>query len=144
MRRISFATAVALLAGLLGCRSTESVGPRGNSQLIGGGLEQTVELIPAQPDSGQEVHILSVVTNKSQDSVAVVSRICGLDLAGNVALVMNYARCAGYSRDVVLAPGDTVTGTDMRVVASPPGRYVLLVRQLVKPDAWVEIPVDVQ
>ena len=104
---------------------------------------EQLHLTPAQPDSGQEVHILSVVTNRSAGPVAVESRICGLDLAGNVALVMNYVRCAGYSQSVVLAPGDSVTGSDMRVVSSPPGSYTLLVRQLVQPSAWVEVPVVV-
>ena len=56
---------------------------------------------------------------------------------------MNYARCAAYSRSLVLAAGDTVTGSDIRVVSSPPGQYTVLVRQLVQPEAWVEVPVVV-
>ena len=144
MRLIHPVTAVALLSGILGCRSTESFAPGGLRQVTVQGLEQTVQLTPAQPDSGQEVHILSVVTNRSAGPVAVESRICGLDLAGNVALVMNYVRCAGYSQSVVLALGDSVTGSDMRVVSSPPGSYTLLVRQLVQPSAWVEVPVVVR
>src|SRR6266702_3485487 len=51
---------------------------------------------------------------------------------------------SGYSQSVVLAPGDSVTGSDMRVVSSPPGSYTLLVRQLVQPSAWVEVPVVVR
>lgn len=136
------ATLVTLLAGAVACRSTESL-PPGAPLLAARGLEQVVRLDPAEPTQGQEVHIVSVVTNRATDSVAAVSRICGLDLAGDVTLVMNYMRCAGYSQSIRLAPGDSVTGTDMRVVGSPPGRYTLRVRQLLDPDAWVDVPLIV-
>jgi hypothetical protein len=32
----------------------------------------------------------------------------------------------------------------MRVVSSPPGQYTVRVRQLIQPEAWVEVPVVVR
>jgi hypothetical protein len=142
--RVVHSAALALVAGVLACRSAEPFGLNGGGQLTAQGLEQTVQLIPAQPVSGQEVQIVSVVTNRSSGPVPVDSRICGLDITGNVALVVNYMRCAGYSQSVVLASGDSVTGSDMRVVSSPPGQYTVRVRQLIQPEAWVEVPVVVR
>lgn len=143
MRPILATTSAVLLTGILGCRSTESLAPGGLRQVTVQGLEQTVQLIPVEPQSGQGLRIVSVVANRSSGPVTVESRMCGLDITGNLALVMNYARCAAYSRSLVLAAGDTVTGSDIRVVSSPPGQYTVLVRQLVQPEAWVEVPVVV-
>ena len=142
MKRVLLATALAALAGA-GCRGPEAVQP-GEGQLVVQGLQQTVRLTPAQPESGQSVQILSVVTSRSFGPAPVESRICGLDLGGDITIVMNEVRCGGYSQSVILAPGDSVTGVEGGVVGSPPGHYVLRVRQLVQPNAWVEIPVEVR
>jgi hypothetical protein len=143
VRCIHSVAAVALLTWVLACRSAEPFGLSGAGQITVQGLEQTVQLIPAEPQSGQDVNIQSVVRNRSSDLVTVASRVCGLDVAGNLALVINGVRCAGYSQSAALAPGDSVTGSDLRVVSAPPGRYIVRVRQLVDPEAWVEVPVVV-
>jgi hypothetical protein len=134
----------AMAAAALACGAPAAPGPSVVRQVSVQGLEQTVQVIPGQPMAGREVQILSVVSNRGSSSVAVQSRMCGLDLAGDVALVMNYLRCAAYSMSGQLAPGDSVTDGDMRVVSSPPGHYTLRVRQLLQPETWVEIPLDVR
>lgn len=134
----------ALAAAALSCRAPAAPGPSVVRQVSAQGLEQTVQVVPGQPVQGQEVQILSVVANRGPSSVAVQSRMCGLDLAGDVALVMNSLRCAAYSMSGQLAPGDSVTDSDTRVVSSPPGHYTLRVRQLLQPETWVEIPLDVR
>ena len=108
------------------------------------GLEQTVQLFPAEPSQGEQLRIVSVVVNKNAASTDVVSRICGLDTGGDLVLAGSAFMCAGYSMYAELAPGESVTGSDVRVVASAPGSYTLRVRHLLVPDAWVEVPVVVR
>lgn len=108
------------------------------------GLEQTVQLFPAEPAQGDELHIVSVVVNRNPDVAAVVSRICGLDTKGDLELTASRFMCAGHSMNAALAPGDSVTGNDFRTIASGPGRYTLRVRHLLAPDTWVDVPVVVR
>lgn len=144
MSTIQPATAIAFLAGVLGCASREPVAPVGARQVVVQGLEQTVQLDPAEPARGDQIRIVSIVVNRRSDPAAVVSRICGLDTGGDLELAGSMFMCAGYSMNASLAPGDSATGNDVRVVASPPGEYTLRVRHLLVPDAWVEIPVVVR
>jgi hypothetical protein len=144
MRSLHPATAAALGVALLGCNAAQSLAPTAARQLIAPGLQQTVRLIPAVPASGDQIQIVSVVTNRSADSVAVTSRICGLDTAGDLVLVTARMACAGYGLQVALAPGDSVAAGDVRVVASPPGRYTLRVRQLLAPPVWLDVPLVVR
>lgn len=144
MRSVHPATAAALCVALLGCNAAQSLAPGVAHQLIAPGLEQTVRLTPAVPTSGGQLQIVSVVTNRSADAVAVTSRICGLDTGGDVVLVTARMACAGYSVQITLAPGDSVAGGDVRVVASPAGRYTLRVRQLLAPQLWLDVPLVVR
>ena len=137
-------TAAALCIVVLGCNAAQPVAPSAAHQLIAPGLEQSVRLIPAVPTSGSQLQIVSLVTNRSADSVAVTSRICGLDTGGDLVLVTARLACAGYSLQVALGSGDSVPAGDVRVVASPPGHYSLRVRQLLAPQAWVDVPVVVR
>jgi len=122
----------------------QSLAPSVARQLIAPGLEQTVWLTPAVPASGDQLQIVSVVTSRSADSVALTSRICGLDTGRDVVLVTARMACAGYSLQVALAPGDSLAGGDVRVVASPAGRYTLRVRQLLAPQVWLDVPLVVR
>lgn len=144
MRFLPRATAVAVFVGLLGCSPREPVSPVGARSVTVQGLEQTVQLFPAEPAHGDELHIVSVVVNRKAESAAVVSRICGLDTNGDLELTGSRFMCAGYSMNIALAPGDSVTGNDFRAVASAPGPYTLRVRHLLVPDAWVEVSVVVR
>jgi len=108
------------------------------------GLEQSVRLTPAEPAMGDTVQIASVVVNLTPEGVAVSSRICGLDLESALSLTDPFIRCAGYSMQGALAPGDTLVGFDQRVVSGLPGTYTLRVRHLLDPDVWVEVPVNVR
>lgn len=111
--------------------------------LLPGGLAQTVTIEPASPGSGSEVTIRSVVVNRGTESVTLVSRICGLDYGGTLALTNPPAvlKCAAYSRQGALAPGDSVVTADLMRVSSPPGTYELRVRHALTPEAWVTLPV---
>ena len=144
MKLTHLMTATSALVGALGCSAGDPAAPDGARQTTVQGLEQTVQLFPAEPSQGEQLRIVSVVVNRNAASAEIVSRICGLDTGGNLALTSSGFMCAGYSMDAELAPGDAVTGNDVRVVASAPGRYTLRVRHLLVPDAWVEVPVVVR
>lgn len=133
-----------LLLVALACR-TEPAAPAGViRQLMAHGLEQTVRIAPAEPAPGDTLVIRSVVANRGTSSPELSSRICGLDLESAVRLDDSFVRCAGYSMLVALAPGDSLTGVDQRVVAGPAGSYTLRVRHLLNPDTWVEVPLVVR
>ncbi|HYK83627.1 MAG TPA: hypothetical protein VEU55_10840 [Gemmatimonadales bacterium] len=144
--RSSLLVSVAAALGLSvpGCTAAPPTAPGVAHLLLAQGLEQTVQLTPAEPARGDQLSIVSVVTNRTADSAALTSRICGLDTAGDLGLVTARLACAGYSVSATLASGASITGADVRVVASPPGRYTLRVRQLLVPEAWVEVPVVVR
>ncbi len=134
----------ALLCGATAtCQHANPTAPDAVLQATVRGLQQTVRLFPAQPAQGEQLLVVSVVVNHKPDSVAFTSRICGLDTKGSLELTGSLLMCAAYSMSARLAPGDSVTGFDARVVTSPPGRYTLRVRHLLVPEAWVEIPVVV-
>ena len=145
MRLTHLGAVTSALVGVLGCGSAGPAAPAGAPQtIVVQGLEQTVQLFPAEPSPGEQLRIVSVVVNRNAASTNVMSRICGLDTGGDLALSGSGFMCAGYSMDAELAPGDAVTGSDVRVVASAPGSYTLRVRHLLVPDAWVDVPVVVR
>ena len=140
-------TVTSALAGVLGCSTGDPVAPAraaGAPQATIQGLEQTVQLFPAEPSQGEQLRIVSVVVNKNAAPTDVVSRICGLDTGGDLDLTGSGFMCAGYSMYAELAPGESVAGNDVRVVTSAPGSYTLRVRHLLLPDTWVEVPVVVR
>lgn len=104
MRSVHPATAAALCVALLGCNAAQSLAPGVAHQLFAPGLDQTVRLTPAVPTSGDQLQIVSVVTNRSADAVAVTSWICGLDTGGDVVLVTARMACAGYSVQITPLP----------------------------------------
>lgn len=108
------------------------------------GLEQTVRLSPAEPAPGDTLIIASVVMNGTSLPVDVTSRICGIDVETTLKLTGTNVACAGYSMHGELAPGDSLLGSAMGVVASAPGTYNLRVRHLLNPDVWVEVPITVR
>jgi hypothetical protein len=110
------------------------------------GLEQRVTLTPAELTAGEDVQIHSVITNRGTESVALNSRICGLDFDGDLDLAHpnGSAACAGYSMGGSIAPGESRTNTDLNRVVSPPGVYTLRVRHALQPELWVEMRVVVR
>ena len=108
------------------------------------GLEQTIQLSPAEPRTGDVLDIRSVVVNGTTAAVDVVSRICGMDVETTLKLNQTGLACAGYSMQGALAPGDSLLGFSGGVVGSSPGQYTLRVRHLLNPDVWVEVSVTVR
>jgi hypothetical protein len=109
------------------------------------GLEQTVQLSPAEPKTGDTLDIRSIVVNGTAAPVDVVSRICGIDLETTLKLTYtSNVACAGYSMQGALAPGDSILGFAGGVVTSGPGTYTLRVRHLLNPDVWVEVAITVR
>ena len=137
-------TLVLLSFAGLACRAEPApfTGPSG--LITPQGLEQSVRLSPAQPAPGDTLDIASIVVNRTAEPVEVASRICGLDLETALKLTDPFIRCAGYSMQGAVPPGDSVQGFDRRVVGGGPGSYTLRVRHLLNPDVWVEVPVTVR
>lgn len=132
--------AVVTLAGLaceFGVTNPDSNVAR---RVVVNGLEETLTLSPDVVRWGDTLIITSTVINQSAAAVAVVHRVCGLDLQTNLSLRQAYVTCAGYSASGDLNPGDTVVGVEQRVVAAAPGTYTLRVRHLLNPDVWLAVP----
>jgi hypothetical protein len=110
------------------------------------GLEQHVTVTPAELVVGENVAIHSVITNRGSTPVNLESRICGLDLGGDLQLTAppDVGTCLGYSLNGLMAPGDSRESGEIRRVASPPGNHTLRVRHALRPEAWVEFRVVVR
>jgi hypothetical protein len=110
------------------------------------GLEQRVMLSPAEPAAGEVVQIHSVITNRGTTPIELESRICGLDLGGDLQLNLptGILVCAGYSMGGAIAPGESRESTAIRRVSSPAGTYTLRVRHALRPELWVELRVRVR
>lgn len=85
---------------------------------------------------GDTATIRSVVTNPSAAPVAVTARMCGLDVQPALRWA-DAVRCAGYSSDGPLAPGDSLVETDRRI--APRSVSALRVRHLLSPELWVDV-----
>lgn len=147
-----------LLFGFLGVgcgspRATESSDPPPLAPpsaqvptMITSTLAQRVTVTPAQPATGTNVTITSVLTNRGSAPVSLESRICGLNYAGQLTLTHppEVMKCAGYSMNAPLAPGDSVVTSDLMRVTSGAGTYTLRVQQAVRPEGWAEVRVQVR
>lgn len=128
---------VALLGLALDCRTDGATGARAP-------LDQVVRIAPASPGSGGTLRITSTIYNRGAAPVDLSTRTCGLDTEGDLTLSGSLLMCAAFSRRVTLSPSDSVSAFDARVVASPPGRYTLRVRQALDPERWVAVPVVIR
>jgi hypothetical protein len=149
-------TLLLLLGGLVvlaaGCGSESGYGPGDRvaegqvRATIVAGLEQRVTLVPATLVDGRDVEVRSVLFNSGAAPMVVTSRICGLDYSGTLSLTHppEVLKCAGYSAQGTLAPGDSVVSADLMRVSSPSGQYELRVRHALTPDHWVVMPVVVR
>jgi hypothetical protein len=110
------------------------------------GLEQHVTLSPAELVTGENVEIHSVITNRGSTAVELESRICGLDLGGDLELNLptGILVCAGHSIGGTIAPGESRQSSAIRRVSSPPGMYTLRVKHALRPELWVELHVKVR
>jgi hypothetical protein len=137
-----------LLASVAGCTDATTAIESGSgiTRVEPSGLEHRVTLTPSEPTAGGDVQIHSVITNRGTESVALNSRICGLDYGGNLKLAYpnGSAACGGYSMGGSIAPGESRTNTDLNRVASALGVYTLRVRHALRPELWVEMRVVVR
>jgi hypothetical protein len=110
------------------------------------GLEQRITLVPAAPVAGQDVRIHSTITNHGSNPVALESRICDLDLGGDLRLEWppGIGACAAYSWGGSISPGESRVSSALRRVASQAGTYTLRVRHALRPELWVEMRVVVR
>jgi hypothetical protein len=149
----------ALVALLVACSSTTPAsnqsknddagrGDQGGQGAQSGaqGLTHKIVLVPADVQAGQNVEIQSTVTNTGTNAITLQSRICGLDLEGDLSLSVpiDIMTCGGHSMANSLAPGDSVQSTAVRRVASAPGTYALRVRHALNPELWTEVRVVVR
>jgi hypothetical protein len=113
---------------------------------ISPGLAQRVRLTPAEPTPGSLFRVQSTIVNRSSNDIVLESRICGLTLGGTLRLEHpeGFGVCGGYSMTGPLAPGDSVRSTELRQVASSPGRYLLTVSHALDPSASVQLFVTVR
>ncbi len=108
-------------------------------------LVQTVRITPAAPASGDTIVVTTVLTNVgSATSQPLEVSICGPGLRGSLSVTDPFARCAGFSMQATLAPGDSTLDAATRVVESGPGRYVLEVNQVRRPETWLPVTVRVR
>jgi hypothetical protein len=137
-----------LLASVASCADATTAIPSGSGVTRDNlsGLEHRVTLTPSEPNAGGDVQIHSVITNRGTESVALSSRICGLNYGGTLRLAYpnGSATCGGYSMGGSIAPGESRTNTDLNRVASARGIYTLRVRHALQPELWVEMRVVVR
>lgn len=147
MRRSAiYILAASLLAGCRGTTAPETM-LDGNASVVRlGSLQQTVRIEPAEPASGQNITIRSVLVNTGSAPIDLSSRLCGLDYAGALALAepQGFAKCAAYSMHGLLGAGDSLVVVDLMAVAAAPGRHTLRVRHALAPSLWAELRVGVR
>ncbi|MFW6201015.1 MAG: hypothetical protein ACOC8B_00420 [Gemmatimonadota bacterium] len=108
-----------------------------------GDLVQTLAFSDPTPSVGDTLSIRSTVINRGAPR-GVESRICGLDVRGEVELSPASATCGGWSSSGTLAPGDSVIGWEHGVVNAEPGRRVLRVRHLIDPEVWLDVELTIR
>ncbi len=108
-------------------------------QAVGPSLVQRVRLSTNQPARGDTLVIRSVLVNQGTAPATVTHAICNLHYAPNDVLENPYATCAGFSATRSLAPGDSVSHEDRRVVIGRPGQHTVRLAHLLNPK--VEVPV---
>jgi hypothetical protein len=113
---------------------------------LSSGLVQRVTLTPAEPKRGSLFSVRSTIVNRSSNSIMLESRICGLTFGGSLALDYpeGFGACGGYSMTGPLPPGDSVRSTELRQVASAPGRYSLIVTHALVPPGSAQVTVTVR
>jgi hypothetical protein len=97
------------------------------------GLEQAVRLTSETVGSGDTIHIWSVIRNTGRDTLSIMASD---DLATSGTLVLQVPRDLLRLNSIrvhALAPGDSVVEQEPRIVASPPGRYLLRVHHVTEP-----------
>ena len=114
---------------------------------LSAGLEERVDLFPAQWRVGDIVRVGAKFFNRSQDSVLVNLVPCQGTLrdAGPLRLTMTArAVCPTAWESLWLAPGDSAAHrTERFVVRGPPGEHFLLIQAAKKADPPVRVPVTV-
>lgn len=138
-RNTGLALAALTLPFQAGCRS--HVAAPSSDPIV-----QTVRIVPAEPREGETVTVLSSIENRGSRSTRVTHRIWWLDLGGDLSLAMGpgVVRCAAVSATTVLAPGQRVEMSDMRVVGSVAGVYILTVTHLLDPQRTTTLEVRVR
>ena len=142
-----FSSAVASAVVVVSCNSAPIAPPQSEQFVsqIPFGVEQAITVTPVEPRTGENITIESVITNVSTSSLELTSRICGLNLGGDLemSLPLGVVRCAGFSQTVTLLPGETIRETELRTVNSPAGIFTLEVQHLLDPTHTGEAEIRV-
>ena len=107
-------------------------------------IVQTLRLLNPGLRVGDTLKLESVLRNVSNKPVSIEYVVCELDLEGELKTEAPLILCFAYSVRGTLAPGEQVTGTLQRRIASEPGRYTIRVRHLLDPDVWVPAELTVR
>jgi hypothetical protein len=113
-------------------------------QAVAPSLHQRVRLSTTQPARGDTLVIRSVITNRGTTPARVEHTVCGFDYAPNDVLQSPFILCMAYSATTTLAPGDSISHEDRRVVAGRPGQHPLRLAHLVDPKSEVAISLTVR
>jgi hypothetical protein len=107
-------------------------------------IVQTLRLLNPGLRVGDTLKLVSVLKNVGAQPVTIEHVVCELDLEGDLKTEAPLILCFAYSVHGTLAPGEQVTGTLQRRIASPPGRYTIRVRHLLDPSVWVPAELTVR
>jgi hypothetical protein len=107
-------------------------------------LLQIVRLTPLNPAPGDTLRFEAFLINRGNRGIYVETRTCGLNTRGTLSLRDVFFRCAAYSAEGTLAPGDTMRGFEQLLVVSAAGTYSLDVQHLVDPALWVPLTITVR
>jgi hypothetical protein len=108
------------------------------------GLRQTIRVEPAEPVTGGNFWVSSVLRNEGTTATPTIAvSICGVSTRGTFEFVDPSLHCAGYSMTTSIAPGDSVVDGRGGVVTSGAGTWRLEVQQLRQPATWTGVDVTV-
>ena len=154
MPRRSKLLALAAAAALAACSDDTSTNPVSQQpapafsvaaeKTVAPSIVQRVRLSSNQPARGDTLVIRSVLKNTGATPAQVTHTVCGFDYAPNDVLQSPFVMCMAYSATSTLAPGDSISHEDRRVVAGRPGQHTIRLAHLVQPKSEVAIALTVR
>jgi hypothetical protein len=122
----------------------------------GVGLEQFVRVSNVEPKEGQTIDFLSVVRNSTASAITAEMLVDCMVFESTLRMENTNNTSFGcwsrsvlpgdsvYGGDVILAPGDSIAVAASMIVQSPPGVYLVRVRQVLNPDVAPVVQITVK